>query len=137
MSAKAITAAFQNAGARASLRRFKQHSVPEVHRPMSIDIASDELGEYFDIRVAKGVGLRTVDVQPQDRHLLLEAWNWSGRDSFLCGHDEFHWFVAALPDRFGRIGNVDEARTALTNATQRGGNASIKEAAEQMLAELP
>lgn len=36
-----------------------------------------------------------------------------------------------------QLGNIEEARTALTNATQRGGNASIREAAEQMLAELP
>jgi tetratricopeptide (TPR) repeat protein len=36
-----------------------------------------------------------------------------------------------------QVGNVEAARTALTNATQRGGNASIREAAEQMLAELP
>ena len=36
-----------------------------------------------------------------------------------------------------QLGNVEAARTALTNATERGGNASIREAAEQMLAELP
>lgn len=36
-----------------------------------------------------------------------------------------------------QLGNVDAARTALTNAAQRGGNASIRESAEQMLAELP
>lgn len=36
-----------------------------------------------------------------------------------------------------QLGNPEAARTALTNATQRGGNASIREAAEKMLAELP
>jgi tetratricopeptide (TPR) repeat protein len=36
-----------------------------------------------------------------------------------------------------QLGNIEEARAALTRATETGGNASISEAAEQMLAELP
>ena len=36
-----------------------------------------------------------------------------------------------------QLGNTEQARTALTNATQRGDNASIREAAMKMLAELP
>jgi Flp pilus assembly protein TadD len=36
-----------------------------------------------------------------------------------------------------QLGNTDEARTALTRATETGGNASIREAAMEMLAELP
>ncbi len=36
-----------------------------------------------------------------------------------------------------QVGNIADARTALTNATQRGDNASIREAAMKMLAELP
>jgi predicted Zn-dependent protease len=35
------------------------------------------------------------------------------------------------------LGNTDEARKALTRATETGGNASIREAAMEMLAELP
>jgi hypothetical protein len=34
-------------------------------------------------------------------------------------------------------GNTDAARTALTKATQAGEDASIRESAEKMLAELP
>ena len=37
----------------------------------------------------------------------------------------------------GQLGNIEQARSALTQATQVGGNASIREAAENMLAELP
>lgn len=36
-----------------------------------------------------------------------------------------------------QLGNAESARAALTNATERGDNASIREAAEKMLAELP
>ena len=36
-----------------------------------------------------------------------------------------------------QLGNTAEARVALTNAIQVGGNASIREAAEKMLADLP
>ena len=36
-----------------------------------------------------------------------------------------------------QLGNVEDARTALGNAKDRGGNASIREAAEEMLAQLP
>ncbi len=36
-----------------------------------------------------------------------------------------------------QLGNTEEARTALTKATQVGGNASVRESAEKMLAELP
>ena len=36
-----------------------------------------------------------------------------------------------------QLGNIAEARTALTNATQRGSNESIRQSAMKMLAELP
>jgi len=36
-----------------------------------------------------------------------------------------------------QLGNTDRAREALTRATETGGNASIREAATEMLAELP
>ena len=36
-----------------------------------------------------------------------------------------------------QLGNMNEAREALTRATETGGNASIREAAMEMLAELP
>ena len=36
-----------------------------------------------------------------------------------------------------QLGNIEEARAALTKATETGGNASISEAAMEMLADLP
>ena len=37
----------------------------------------------------------------------------------------------------GQLGNTEQARTALTNATQRGSDEKIRQTATQMLAELP
>lgn len=92
-----IKTEFERVGARAIIRHLDRQSLRQLQRPMAIDVASDESGEYFDIQLIAGVSLDVVDVQPRQRHLLLSAWNALGEDRFLCGHDEYHWFVAALP----------------------------------------
>jgi hypothetical protein len=107
-----IESAFQQAGARVNLRPIVPHSARGDHRPMAIDIAVDGAGEYFDIRLSSDVSLAAIDVQPQERHLLLAAWNERGEDRFLCGHDEFHWFAAALPTE-PSVRTVDAAKEAL------------------------
>jgi hypothetical protein len=92
-----IRSDFNRAGARASIKRLDRKSLRRLQHPMSIDVVSDEPDEYFDIQLSPDVQLAVVDVQPRQRHLLLSAWNAVGEDRFLCGHDEYHWFVAALP----------------------------------------
>jgi hypothetical protein len=71
-----------------------------------LDIRRDKLGEYFEIRTASG-GMQeivVVNVQPRERHLLLlsrqfgEQGQFLAKQKFLCGHDERHWFVAAIPE---------------------------------------
>ena len=43
--------------------------------------------------------VEVLDVQPADRHLLLLVREGGLRShKFLCGHDERHWFVAAVPE---------------------------------------
>jgi hypothetical protein len=57
-----------------------------------------------------------LQVQPEDRHLLLLVRHpkEAGRlDRFLCGHDERHWFVAAVP---GGASSVRQAKEALKPA---------------------
>lgn len=81
---------------------------------LSIDIQHDQKGEYFEF----GHGSETVpsvdvlDVQPADRHLLLLIREGDEKRKFLCGHDERHWFVAAIPEN-SPVGNVDQAKEAL------------------------
>ncbi|MDT7604625.1 MAG: hypothetical protein QOF61_2622 [Acidobacteriota bacterium] len=64
-----------------------------------IDIRADARGEYYDIKVAPGdeVSYEVVDLRPEARHLLLMARRASSKQKFLCGHDERHWFVCAVP----------------------------------------
>ena len=80
-----------------------------------IDIRSDRRGEYFDIRFVGGQPseLDVVDVQPRDRHLVLLARTGAEKSKFLCGHDERHWFVAAVPDSARAVTGVASAKAAL------------------------
>jgi len=62
-----------------------------------INIRSDSRGEYFDIKIdAKNPSdYRVLDLRPEERHLLLLSQKGNAR--FLCGFDERHWFVSAVP----------------------------------------
>src|SRR5438132_10583799 len=74
-----------------------------------IDVGSDARGEFFDVRfVGSGhpVELEVVDVNRTDRHLLLLVRDGEEKSKFLCGHDERHWFVAAVPLAYRRGGQV-------------------------------
>lgn len=89
-----------------------------------IDIQNTKEGEKFLI-TGLDIGredIKILDIEPDNRHLLLM---WRERETgtkhkFLCGHDERHWFVAAVPDNpmRGKIGsyavkNVGDAMEAL------------------------
>jgi hypothetical protein len=83
--------------------------------PVRVDILRDPDGEYFDIQRRPGVRLDIQDVAPADRHLVLSAHEMMGAYStstFLCGHDERAWFVAAIPED-ARARTVQQARDAL------------------------
>src|SRR5438046_3066023 len=71
-------------------------------QPLSIDVHRDRQGEYFTVRRGENVEVRVSDATPWNRHLLLRARIPNLVDdgelvsTFLCGHDESHWFVAAI-----------------------------------------
>jgi hypothetical protein len=76
-----------------------------------LDVGRDRHGEFFDIRPGPGEML-VVDVVPAARHLLLLARDPSGEKAkFLCGHDERHFFVAAVPG--AHVKDVQSAQEAL------------------------
>lgn len=77
-----------------------------------VDVAQDRQGEFFKLEVWPDTEVRVVDVQPAQRHLLLLARQADLKEKFLCGHDERHWFVAAVPDERG-VRDVTTAREAL------------------------
>jgi hypothetical protein len=81
-----------------------------------IDVDTDSHGEYFDVRFSGGhspVNLEVIDVKPRDRHLLLLARTGQEKSKFLCGHDERHWFVAAVPESARGVTGVVTAKAAL------------------------
>jgi hypothetical protein len=81
---------------------------------VALDVREDGRGEYFEVRVplAAEASLEAVDVRPSDRHLLLLLREAGEKSKFLCGHDERHWFVAAVPEVSG-VGTVRAAMDAL------------------------
>ena len=85
-----------------------------------IDIKTDRDGEYFDIKVEANdnVEYQVLDVRPDMRHLLLMARRKEEKQKFLCGHDERHWFVCAVPGQ--SVSNVVNAMEALQPSIVRG-----------------
>ncbi len=113
MSVQQIERQFTRIGARAKVH-------PPVARrsgataEVSIDIGNDAEGEFFDIAVqpAQMADTEVIDIQPSLRHLLLMSRQDDGKHKFLCGHDERHWFVAAVPER-ASVSSVKTAFDAL------------------------
>src|SRR5689334_7006241 len=86
---------FGRMGARVAVRTIENR----FRHVAGIDIREDERGEYFDIRLEPQatVSYEVVDVDQAGRHLLLLARDGDNKTKFLCGHDERHWFVCAVP----------------------------------------
>jgi hypothetical protein len=84
---------------------------------IALDIRSDRRGEYFEVieQPDAQAEVEVLDVQPADRHLLLMVREKGEKHKFLCGHDERHWFVAAVPES-APVGTVRAAKEALKPA---------------------
>jgi len=111
MNAQLIKRQFERIGARVNVHAATgRRAVPGV----LIDIGRDGHGEFFDIALGRDdvPELRVVDCRPQIRHLLLLSEQNDGKHKFLCGHDERHWFVAAVPER-ASVSTVQTAFEAL------------------------
>jgi hypothetical protein len=93
--------------------RVKIHGTINQRERGGIDIRSDNRGEYFDIAVAPNdrVEYEVVDIRPGLKHLLLMTRRDDRKRKFLCGHDERHWFVCAVPG--DSVTNVVKAMEAL------------------------
>ena len=100
--------------------RVKVRGTISRRNPAGIDIRFDKRGEYFDIGVEADdrVEYEVVDIQPRLKHLLLMARRENGKQKFLCGHDERHWFVCAVPGE--SVSNVVNAMEALQPKEVRG-----------------
>lgn len=74
-------------------------------------------GSTFVIDAAKDSKVLVVDLDPNLRHLLLHVEESGDKHKFLCGHDERHWFVAAVPGN--GVSSIQKAMTALKPAAVR------------------
>jgi hypothetical protein len=110
MDISLLSKKFAQMGARVQLRPVVNNA---WRRELpGIDIRADNNGEYFDISLAANeqVDYEVIDLRPDMRHLLLMARRERGKQKFLCGHDERHWFVCAVPgDSVSNVVNAMEA----------------------------
>ena len=108
---------FDEIGARVKIRPLLPRDSRRLLQTLTgwpqLDVLRDRKGEYFDIALPNDGSIEVVDFRPDDRHLLLMARTPKGEKAkFLCGHDERHWFVCAVPDRAG-VRDVITAKRAL------------------------
>ena len=123
METKLIETMFERMGARAKIHEAERIRVNRFfsREPVGgIDIKTDNHGEYFDVSIMPGdsVEYEVIDVRPSLRHLLLLARRDNRKEKFLCGHDERHWFVCAVPGN--SVSNVESAMVALQPTEVRG-----------------
>lgn len=106
-----ISKSFGEIGARAKVAVVEKPD--RSNRSVVVDVKKDKKGEYFNIRILDIIELFVLDQQPADRHLLLMARDPKNpKAKFLCGHDERHWFTAAIPE-YSRVSTVIGAKQAL------------------------
>lgn len=96
-----------------------------ANAPPSFNVRRDEQGEFFEIAVGDRFGgqIEVLDVKPADRHLLVlvrtpDDQGKVEKSKYLFGHDERHWFVAAVPEKTP-ASNVRTAKEALQPAVVR------------------
>jgi hypothetical protein len=85
--------------------RWNRTGSTEQPPQIVIDIRRDKAGEFFEIRTASGSRqeIDALNLQPREKHLALLSRPFDVQDEllakqkFLCGRDEKHWFVAAIP----------------------------------------
>lgn len=107
---------FAHIGARVQVRSGVSRSWSAAPpSPVTLDVIEDRLGELFELRILPAAEPRIEVLQklPHQRHLLLltQAEDAAEKSKFLCGHDERHWFVAAVPGR--SVATVRSAMEAL------------------------
>jgi hypothetical protein len=86
-----------------------------ARRGPEIDVATDRRGAVFVLRVAghRGAEVDVVDVDRDGHALLLLMRGGGAKRKFLCGFDERHWFVAAIPESARGVRSVETAKDAL------------------------
>lgn len=127
-----VRSKFARLGARAIVRDPRWGSrLRREQDSFAIDIGRDPRGEYFDFRITSGeeVDLTVVDVKPAMRHLLLMVRQSGRKDKFLCGHDERHWFVAAVPGQSAStvVTAMEALKPLMVRSAERGKSLRLRD----------
>lgn len=79
-------------------------------RGAGLDVGADDKGQLFLLRLdpREQVDYEVVNVRPDIQHLLLMSRQASEKHKFLCGQDERHLFVCAVP-----VQGVTDVRSAM------------------------
>lgn len=97
---------FEEIGARLVVQRAERLR----SRPYELNIAADQFGEHFKLDMSSAeTEFKVLQLRKHERHLLLFVGG-TPKERLLCGHDERHWFVAAVGDP---VSTVTAARRAL------------------------
>jgi len=107
MGNESIERQFAKMGARAKIRELTRGTAD-----YTLDVRRDKQGEFYDIgfRPDAECELQVINIDPDDRHMVVLFKGDDRKDRYLCGHDERSWFVAAVP---GGANTVWEAKEAL------------------------
>jgi hypothetical protein len=123
MDVRILERRFHEMGARVKVREVRPRWDNRLRESLSVprlDVRTDNKGEYFDIAFhgpGEPAEVSVVDVKAADRHLLLLVKSGpQAKSKFLCGHDERHWFVAAVPEKARGVSSVKTAKEALQPA---------------------
>jgi hypothetical protein len=122
MGTEVLERRFATIGARLKVIRTTREHSPRI------DVGSDGRGEFFELRLAgsRGVSLDVVEADRDDRCLLLLVREGGEKSKFLCGFDERHWFVAAVPESAQGVTGVASAKDALQPEAVREAVARVR-----------
>ncbi len=122
MSTEVLERRFASIGARVKVNHGARADA------VRIDVGTDRRGEFFELRLARRdeVSLVVVDADRDDRALLLLVRDGGEKSRFLCGFDERHWFVAAIPETARGVTGVASAKDALQPEAVREAVARVR-----------
>jgi hypothetical protein len=109
MDVKLLQKHFGLMGARLAVSEIVPRTWRSAGRP-GLDVGADKHGQLFVLRFdpQAAVDYEVVNIRPDIQHLLLMARQDGEKHKFLCGQDERHLFVCAVP-----VQGVTDVRSAM------------------------
>lgn len=137
MTTETLVDRFEKIGATVTMLEKRVNRWSSGEQAPDIDVKTSNRKETFviDNYNDPDYTFEVIDINPEKRHLLLmmkkdipvsERHDKKAEISkFLCGHDEFHWFVAAIPEE-AHAKSIEEAMDALKPPVVQAVSQSLK-----------